>query len=292
MGTVDLKAPIDTPVMRPTPAPAAIERAIVPPPKPKAKSMAKTKPAAKPKTASKPKTVSKPKTAPKRKTAHKAASTPKSASTRMRRTAKAGPWSRRCPRGSRLRPRFGCAAHARGRRFGRGRGFVGGLTLGRSLGLGHSLGLRRSLGLGGGLRFRHGLSLWLRRRHDGPLDRRGRGRRPHHRGVDGRLQVDRAHAGPDALDILAHLLGLAHGHGLVELALEVGCRTPELAGIKAEAAHQLGQVLGTHHDDGHHSDHQKFRPSNVEHELGSGVPRGARVGRVKIRAPARLAGLL
>jgi len=91
MGTVDLKAPIDTPVMRPTPAPAAIERAIVPPPKPKAKSMAKTKPAAKPKTASKPKTVSKPKTAPKRKTAHKAASTPKSASTRMRRTAKAGP---------------------------------------------------------------------------------------------------------------------------------------------------------------------------------------------------------
>jgi len=87
MGTVDLKAPIDTPVMRPTPGPAAIERAIVPPPKPeaKAKPTAKTKPAAKRKTASKPKTVSKPKTAaPKPKPARKAASTP------LRRKAKSG----------------------------------------------------------------------------------------------------------------------------------------------------------------------------------------------------------
>ncbi|HUU66275.1 MAG TPA: Sec-independent protein translocase protein TatB [Methyloceanibacter sp.] len=53
-GTVDLDAPTNTPVMMPTPAPAAIEEAIVPAsaPKPKPKSVAKRKAAPKRKAAS------------------------------------------------------------------------------------------------------------------------------------------------------------------------------------------------------------------------------------------------
>lgn len=57
-GTVDLDAPTNQPVMLPTPAPAAIEEAIVPPP-PEPKPKAKPAPAAKPKGVAKPKAASK-----------------------------------------------------------------------------------------------------------------------------------------------------------------------------------------------------------------------------------------
>ena len=93
-GKVDLDAPTNQPVMLPTPAPAAIADAIVPPPeqkpKAKAKPSAKTKTAAKAKAAAKPKPKSAAKTTTKAptKTAAKAAAKPKAAA---KRTAKAGP---------------------------------------------------------------------------------------------------------------------------------------------------------------------------------------------------------
>ena len=54
-------------------------------------------------------------------------------------------------------------------------------------------------------------------------------------------------------------------HRVLELALEVGRRAAKLAGVMAERAHQPRQVLGTDHDDRHHRDYQKLRPTDVEH---------------------------
>ena len=54
-------------------------------------------------------------------------------------------------------------------------------------------------------------------------------------------------------------------HRVLELALEVGGRAAKLAGVMAEGAHQPRQVLGADHDDRHHGDDQKLRPTDVEH---------------------------
>ena len=59
----------------------------------------------------------------------------------------------------------------------------------------------------------------------------------------------------DGLNVLADLFDLALDHGLFKLALKVGRRAPQLSGIEAEGAHQLGQLLRTHHDDRHNGDH-------------------------------------
>jgi sec-independent protein translocase protein TatB len=85
-GTVDLDAPTNTPVMMPTPAPAAIEEAILPPPEPKAKA----KPAAKAKSAAKAKPAAQAKTSPQAKTGAKATKTgPKATKTPAKTTTKA-----------------------------------------------------------------------------------------------------------------------------------------------------------------------------------------------------------
>ena len=77
----------------------------------------------------------------------------------------------------------------------------------------------------------------------------------------------------------------ALAHGFVELAAEFGRRAAKLAGVVAEGAHQLGQLLGPDHDDRDHGDDEKLRPTDIEHvcRFRRG-PRGLEGGRECPRA--------
>src|SRR5262249_11043131 len=71
-----------------------------------------------------------------------------------------------------------------------------------------------------------------------------------------------------ALDRLAHLVDLGLAHGLFKLVLEICRGAPEPARVMTNSAHHPRQVLRPNHDDRHHGDDQKLRPTDVEHERG------------------------